>query len=68
MPVRPAGKEGFAVIELDEQDINAIKQIHPNSMIGVPDFPKGLRLKVSEHETLTAKARASVQGGILEIK
>ena len=69
MQIRPATSKRFAVINLTREDEEAIAKIEPESFL--PEsflevrFPEGLRLNVSQGETLTEEGPAKLQGDIL---
>jgi hypothetical protein len=68
MVIRPATRTQFAIIEFDEELKDAVEQIKPGSFAEVTEFPKGLRLKVTDDEILTDEGRALLKGDVLEIQ
>lgn len=64
--IKPATDSRPATIEPSSEDRAKIERIGAEVFIGDNKFPSGLRLKISENESLSEEARNSLRGGILE--
>ncbi len=67
MKIIPSTDSSAASIDVSDEQAKRIQKITPSVFIKDVEFPKHMRLKISDDEALTEQGRKNVRDGILKI-